>query len=133
MNHRWNSSHLKHSNIHFHLIFETIYIPFTDKANNNQMPTVTPIQGPIYLKNGTVPVVPLFSYPKLNNGSFLQIPVSVERRKDTLGGTRFWARAHFNWHTEKKLLFTIGNRASEINSIYKFNCTKLELELMQYK
>ncbi|XP_017013306.2 protein spaetzle 3 [Drosophila takahashii] len=46
-----------------------------DKANNNQMPTVTPIQGPIYLKNGTVPVVPLFSYPKLNNGSFLQIPI----------------------------------------------------------
>ncbi|XP_016968595.1 protein spaetzle 3 isoform X2 [Drosophila biarmipes] len=44
-------------------------------ANNNQMPTVTPIQGPIYLKNGTVPVVPLFSYPKLNNGSFLQIPI----------------------------------------------------------
>ncbi|XP_034125290.1 protein spaetzle 3 isoform X2 [Drosophila guanche] len=45
------------------------------KANSNQMPTVTPIQGPIYLKNGTVPVVPLFSYPKLNNGSFLQIPI----------------------------------------------------------
>ncbi|XP_039487754.2 protein spaetzle 3-like [Drosophila santomea] len=46
-----------------------------DKSNNNQVPTVTPIQGPIYLKNGTVPVVPLFSYPKLNNGSFLQIPI----------------------------------------------------------
>ncbi|KAH8273637.1 hypothetical protein KR018_005544 [Drosophila ironensis] len=43
--------------------------------DGNQMPTVTPIQGPIYLKNGTVPVVPLFSYPKLNNGSFLQIPI----------------------------------------------------------
>ncbi|XP_017105648.2 protein spaetzle 3 [Drosophila bipectinata] len=43
--------------------------------DSNQMPTVTPIQGPIYLKNGTVPVVPLFSYPKLNNGSFLQIPI----------------------------------------------------------
>ncbi|KAH8409348.1 hypothetical protein KR222_001384 [Zaprionus bogoriensis] len=39
------------------------------------MPTVTPIQGPIYLKNGSVPVVPLFSYPKSNNGSFLQIPI----------------------------------------------------------
>ncbi|XP_001356715.3 protein spaetzle 3 [Drosophila pseudoobscura] len=46
-----------------------------EKTNNNQMPTVTPIQGPIFLKNGTVPVVPLFSYPKLNNGSFLQIPI----------------------------------------------------------
>lgn len=39
-------------------------------------PDVTPIQGPILLKNGTVPVVPLYSYPMLNNGSFVQIPVS---------------------------------------------------------
>ncbi|KAH8412975.1 hypothetical protein KR009_007250 [Drosophila setifemur] len=45
------------------------------EKDSNQMPTVTPIQGPIFLKNGTVPVVPLFSYPKLNNGSFLQIPI----------------------------------------------------------
>lgn len=45
-----------------------------DKTKS-QMPTVTPIQGPIYLKNGSVPVVPLFSYPKSNNGSFLQIPI----------------------------------------------------------
>lgn len=36
---------------------------------------VTPIQGPIYLKNGSVPVVPLYSYPQLQNGSFVQIPV----------------------------------------------------------
>lgn len=41
------------------------------------MPTVTPIQGPIFVKNGSVPVVPLFSYPTINNGSFIQIPVSV--------------------------------------------------------
>lgn len=40
------------------------------------LPTVTPIQGPIFLKNGSVPVVPLYSYPKVNNGSFIQIPVS---------------------------------------------------------
>lgn len=40
-------------------------------------PPVTPIQGPIFLKNGTVPVVPLFSYPTLNNGTFVQIPVSI--------------------------------------------------------
>ncbi|ALC38965.1 spz3 [Drosophila busckii] len=47
-----------------------------DKAKNpSQMPTVTPIQGPIFLKNGSVPVVPLFSYPKASNGSFLQIPI----------------------------------------------------------
>ncbi|KAL5279545.1 hypothetical protein ACFFRR_003880 [Megaselia abdita] len=39
------------------------------------MPTVTPIQGPIFLKNGTVPVVPLFSYPTINNGTFVQIPI----------------------------------------------------------
>lgn len=36
---------------------------------------VTPIQGPIYLKNGSVPVVPLYSYSQYNNGSFVQIPV----------------------------------------------------------
>lgn len=36
---------------------------------------VTPIQGPIFLRNGTAPVVPLFSYPQLNNGSLVQIPV----------------------------------------------------------
>lgn len=38
---------------------------------------VTPIQGPIFLKNGSVPVVPLYSYPQLNNGTFVQIPVSI--------------------------------------------------------
>lgn len=37
---------------------------------------VTPIQGPIFLKNGSVPVVPLYSYPQLNNGTLVQIPVS---------------------------------------------------------
>ncbi len=42
------------------------------------LPTVTPIQGPIFLKNGSVPVVPLYSYPKVNNGSFVQIPVSTK-------------------------------------------------------
>lgn len=39
---------------------------------------VTPIQGPIFLKNGSVPVVPLYSYPQLNNGTFVQIPVSFD-------------------------------------------------------
>lgn len=42
-------------------------------------PPVTPIQGPIFLKNGTVPVVPLFSYPVINNGTFVQIPVSYTK------------------------------------------------------
>jgi hypothetical protein len=40
-------------------------------------PPVTPIQGPIYIKNGSVPVVPLYSHPVLNNGTFVQIPVST--------------------------------------------------------
>uniref|UniRef100_A0A182PLP9 Spaetzle domain-containing protein n=1 Tax=Anopheles epiroticus TaxID=199890 RepID=A0A182PLP9_9DIPT len=39
------------------------------------MPTVTPIQGPIFIKNGTVPVVPLFAYPQVSNGTFIQIPI----------------------------------------------------------
>lgn len=37
---------------------------------------VTPIQGPITIKNNSVPVVPLYSYDTVNNGSLLQIPVS---------------------------------------------------------
>ncbi|KAF2881826.1 hypothetical protein ILUMI_24351, partial [Ignelater luminosus] len=37
-------------------------------------PSVTPIQGPIFIKNGSVPVVPLYSYPVINNGTFVQIP-----------------------------------------------------------
>lgn len=40
-------------------------------------PTVTPIQGPILVKNGSVPVVPLYSYPTINNGSLVQIPVKI--------------------------------------------------------
>jgi hypothetical protein len=39
---------------------------------------VTPIQGPIFIKNGSVPVVPLYSYPVLKNGTFVQIPVSTQ-------------------------------------------------------
>ncbi|KAL4709051.1 hypothetical protein ACJJTC_005912 [Scirpophaga incertulas] len=38
-------------------------------------PAITPLQGPILLRNGTVPVVPLTSYPTVNNGSFYQIPI----------------------------------------------------------
>ena len=39
---------------------------------------VTPIQGPILLKNGKVPVVPLNSYTRMNNGTIVQIPVSLK-------------------------------------------------------
>lgn len=45
--------------------------------DGQEAPSVTPIQGPILLKNGTVPVVPLYSYPSVNNGTFVQIPVSI--------------------------------------------------------
>lgn len=44
---------------------------------DSSMPGVTPIQGPIFVRNDTVPVVPLFSYPSLSNGTMLQIPVSL--------------------------------------------------------
>ncbi|XP_044253648.1 protein spaetzle 3 [Tribolium madens] len=40
-----------------------------------ELPPVTPIQGPIFIKNGSVPVVPLYSHPVLNNGTFVQIPI----------------------------------------------------------
>lgn len=46
-----------------------------DNRKNSRMPTVTPIQGPIFIKNGTVPVVPLFAYPQVSNGTFVQIPI----------------------------------------------------------
>lgn len=49
---------------------------YDDAEGEGGPQAVTPIQGPIFLKNGTVPVVPLYSYPVLNNGSFVQIPVS---------------------------------------------------------
>lgn len=52
------------------------YDDYYDDEEEVTPPAVTPIQGPIFLKNGTVPVVPLFSYPVLNNGTFIQIPVS---------------------------------------------------------
>lgn len=45
---------------------------------HSPVPTVTPIQGPILVKNGSVPVVPLYSYPTLNNGTLVQIPVSLQ-------------------------------------------------------
>lgn len=50
---------------------------YDDAGAGGSPPSVTPIQGPILLKNGTVPVVPLYSYPVLNNGTFVQIPVST--------------------------------------------------------
>lgn len=49
---------------------------YEEPDDNHHLP-VTPIQGPIFVKNGSVPVVPLYSYPLLNNGTFVQIPVRI--------------------------------------------------------
>uniref|UniRef100_A0A4Y0BI94 Spaetzle domain-containing protein n=1 Tax=Anopheles funestus TaxID=62324 RepID=A0A4Y0BI94_ANOFN len=53
----------------------TPIVGISDNRKNSRMPTVTPIQGPIFIKNGTVPVVPLFAYPQVSNGTFIQIPI----------------------------------------------------------
>lgn len=47
-------------------------------SDPNGPSTVAPFQGPIFIKNGSVPVVPVLSYPIQNNGSFVQIPVSTK-------------------------------------------------------
>lgn len=49
---------------------------YEEEDDPGSFPSVTPIQGPIFIKNGSVPVVPLYSHPVLNNGTFVQIPVS---------------------------------------------------------
>lgn len=46
--------------------------------SQNRLMPVTPIQGPIFIKNNSVPVVPLYAYPKVYNGTFMQIPVSID-------------------------------------------------------
>lgn len=49
---------------------------FNELISDPKNPSITPIQGPIFIKNGSVPVVPLLSYPTMNNGTFIRIPVS---------------------------------------------------------
>lgn len=66
-------SHTLHAVIDYDDYDEVLTSNLPGGQNDNG---VTPIQGPILLKNGSVPVVPLYSYPVLNNGSFVQIPVS---------------------------------------------------------
>lgn len=61
--------------IHAVIDYDDDFEDYEDEEGRS-LPHVTPIQGPIFLKNGSVPVVPLYSYPVLNNGSFIQIPVS---------------------------------------------------------
>ncbi|XP_012550687.1 protein spaetzle 3 [Bombyx mori] len=48
---------------------------YYDDLSGAGQPAVTPLQGPILLRNGSVPVVPLTSYKTVNNGSFYQIPI----------------------------------------------------------
>lgn len=55
-------------------------------VSDSKDPSLTPIQGPIFIKNGSVPVVPLFSYPTMNNGTFIRIPVSISRHLATVRG-----------------------------------------------
>lgn len=62
--------------LHAVIDYDGDYYDEGGETGGESPPAVTPIQGPIFLKNGTVPVVPLYSYPVLNNGSFVQIPVS---------------------------------------------------------
>ncbi|XP_026756181.1 protein spaetzle 3 [Galleria mellonella] len=44
-------------------------------VSDSEQPAITPLQGPILVRNGTVPVVPLTSYPTVANGTFYQIPI----------------------------------------------------------
>lgn len=48
---------------------------YDDPEPDSGQPAVTPLQGPILLRNGSVPVVPLTSYRTINNGSYYQIPI----------------------------------------------------------
>lgn len=66
------------TSVHAVLDYDDDFDDYYDE--DQEVPTnahVTPIQGPIFLKNGSVPVVPLYSYPQINNGTFVQIPVSL--------------------------------------------------------
>lgn len=54
-----------------------LFLLFSDSFNRLQPNVpVTPIQGPIFLQNDSVPVLPLYAYPKVYNGTLMQIPVS---------------------------------------------------------
>lgn len=64
--------------IHAVIDYDDDFGDYYDDNDAKSQPHVTPIQGPIFLKNGTVPVVPLYSYPVINNGTFIQIPVSTK-------------------------------------------------------
>ncbi|KYN40048.1 hypothetical protein ALC56_05549, partial [Trachymyrmex septentrionalis] len=89
------------TSVHAVLDFDDYY---DDEDHDIPMNThVTPIQGPIFLKNNTVPVIPLYSYPQLNNGTFVQIPIlwtalsivlGAELRGDLIRGAPCIKRYH---------------------------------------
>ncbi|XP_050446730.1 protein spaetzle 3 [Cataglyphis hispanica] len=93
------------TSVHAVLDYDDDFDDYYDDEDRN-IPTnahVTPIQGPIFLKNGSVPVVPLYSYPQLNNGTFVQIPIlwtalsvalGVELRGDLVRGVPCIKRYH---------------------------------------
>ncbi|CAH1108478.1 unnamed protein product [Psylliodes chrysocephalus] len=57
-----------------HAVIDYDYDDEDDVDDKINVP-VTPIQGPIFIKNGSIPVVPLYSHPVLSNGTFVQIPI----------------------------------------------------------
>ncbi|KAM0734872.1 Protein spaetzle 3 [Formica fusca] len=93
------------TSVHAVLDYDDDFDDYYDDEDQN-VPTnaqVTPIQGPIFLKNGSVPVVPLYPYPQLNNGTFVQIPIlwtalsvalGVELRGDLVRGVPCIKRYH---------------------------------------
>ncbi|CAK1555839.1 unnamed protein product [Leptosia nina] len=62
-------------NTQLHAVLDYDDDEYYEDDMSDGVPAVTPLQGPILLRNGTVPVVPLTSYPTVNNGSFYQIPI----------------------------------------------------------
>ncbi|KAG8235066.1 hypothetical protein J437_LFUL015308 [Ladona fulva] len=65
----------------FHAVLDYDYddaaegVPVLDTGAQQQLQQRQ--RGPILVKNGSVPVVPLYSYPAFENGTLVQIPVST--------------------------------------------------------
>lgn len=84
---------------------------------------VTPIQGPITIRNNSVPVVPLYSYDTINNGSLLQIPVSHNSIQMFIFVQLIWCRSNFVgtfacWSSRKFGVTTFSIWSTFCHSIY---------------